>query len=78
MFPLSSQHLEGGQLLPFIGEEIGPGRESKLIKVTQLHSFEKDILYYYIVSGAVQGNGNTWAKTDKVPTCMEVRFTAWP
>ena len=36
----------GGQLLPFIGEEIGLEGESKLIRVTQVHSFEKGILYY--------------------------------
>lgn len=51
-FPYPHDNLEGGQLLPFIGEEIGPERESKLIKFTQLHSYEKDIIYY-ILSGTV-------------------------
>lgn len=61
-FPCPHNNLEGGPLSPFIGEDVGPERESKLIKVTLLHSFEKDILYH-IVSGTVQGNVNTWAKT---------------
>lgn len=75
-FPYPHNNLEGRQLLPFIGEEIGPERESKLVKFPQLHSFEKDILYY-ILSGTVEGHVHTWTKTDKVPTCMEVMFTAW-
>lgn len=31
-FPCPHNNLEGGPLLPFIGEEIGPERESKLSK----------------------------------------------
>lgn len=43
VFPCPHNHLGSSQLLLFIGEKIGPEGESKVVRVTRLHSFEEDL-----------------------------------